>query len=150
MKAALACLPLLLLAACDALPRDPAGSSVRIRATKMLRVGVAQGEPDFGRAASARLLGRLARETGARPRLSAGSTEPLLMALERGDLDLVLTPLDPESPWMTRVSLSPPLAARGMDERRVTYHAVMRNGENRWIMTVEKAARRAADAGVEP
>jgi hypothetical protein len=150
MKAVLPCLPLLLLAACDPLPRDPAGSSERIRATHLLRVGVAQGEPDFGRAAAARLLGRLARQTGARPHIRPGSTEPLLMALERGDLDLVLTPLDPKSPWMTRVSLSPPLAARGEGERRITYHAVLRNGENRWIMTVEQAARRAADPGVEP
>lgn len=146
MKAVLPCV-CLFLAACNGLPRDPAGSSDRIAGTGVIRVGLALDGTDLGRAASARLLERLARDSGARPRIEPGSTEALFQRLERGELDLVLAPLDPESPWMTRVTFSPPLAARGQDEYRTDYGAAMRNGENRWIMTVEKAARDSADPG---
>ncbi|CAM8644171.1 MULTISPECIES: hypothetical protein [Sphingobium] len=142
---ALCCLSLLV--ACDALPRDPAGSSDAIGHNGVMRVGLVRGDGDFGRAAAARLLDRLSRQTGAHPAIRPGATEPLFQALERGDLDLVLTPLDRKSPWMTRVSLSPPIATQSYKDNRLDYYAVMRNGENRWIMTVESAARAAADPG---
>ncbi|MBA4090585.1 MAG: hypothetical protein C0494_08345 [Sphingobium sp.] len=138
---------MMLLVACDALPRDPAGSSEAIRRHGVMRVGLVLGDGDFGRAASARLLDRLSRQTGARAAIRSGATEPLFQALERGDIDLVLTPLDPESPWMTRISLSPPIATQGRKDKRLDYYAAMRNGENRWIMTVESAARAVADPG---
>lgn len=139
----------LLLLACDALPRDPEGTSERIAQSRVIRVGLATGGGDFGRAASARLLDRLARETGARPQLRAGATEPLFTDLQQARLDVVLAPLSPKSPWATMVALSPPLATRGEGEEKLDQYAVLRNGENRWIMTVEKAARAAADPGAD-
>lgn len=137
----------LLLIACNALPRDPAGTSERIAQRHVIRVGVAIGAKDFGRAASARLLDRLARDTGARPQLRTGATEPLFTDLRQGRLDMVLAPLSPKSPWATMVAFSPPLATRGRGEDQLDQYAVLRNGENRWIMTVEKAARAVADPG---
>ncbi len=107
------------------------------------------GDTRFAAAARTRFLKSLTAATTARPVFVSGSTETLLQQLERGELDLVLTPLDPDSPWVTRVTPGPPLADKGTGERRVQYHAVMRNGENRWIMTVEKASRASADPGAD-
>jgi hypothetical protein len=137
----------LLLMACGALPRDPEGSYQSITRNHVMRIGVVAPESDFGRRPAALLLNRLSQVTGARPRIVTGATEPLFQALERGDLDLVLTPLDPKTPWAAQVALSPAIAARGEGERRMQYHAAMRNGENRWIMEVEAAARDVAEPG---
>lgn len=138
----------LLLIACNAMPRDPAGTSDRIAQSRVIRVGLATGGGGFCRAASSRLLDRLAHETGARSQLRAGATEPLFTDLQAGRLDMVLAPLSPKSPWATMVAFSPPLATRGEGEDRIDHYVVLRNGENRWIMTVEKAARAVADPGV--
>ncbi|WP_429614976.1 hypothetical protein [Sphingobium olei] len=131
------------------MPRDPEGTSEAIARSRQIRVGLVQGDSDFARPAAARLLRRLAHETGARPVLRAGSTETLFKQLERGDLDLVLAPLDPKSPWMIDVTPGPPLAATGQGEARIEYYPVLRNGENRWIMQVERIARTVAESGAE-
>lgn len=144
---ALAASFLIVLAGCGTMPRDPEGTSEAIARSHKIRVGLVQGDSDFARPAAARMLRRLADETGARPILRPGSTETLFKQLERGELDLVLAPLDPKSPWMVDVTPGPPLAATGPGDARVEYYPVLRNGENRWIMTVERIARAVADPG---
>jgi hypothetical protein len=146
MKALVASL-LIVLAGCGVMPLDPEGTSEAIAQSRQIRVGLVEGDSDFARPAAARLLRHLADETGARPVLRAGSTETLFKLLERGELDLVLAPIDPKSPWMVDVTPGPPVAATGQGETRVEYHPVLRNGENRWIMTVERVARAVADPG---
>lgn len=147
MKAVFVPLLLALLAGCSDLPRDPDRTSEHIAASRTIRIGMVPGDTRFADAARTRFLEALTTATAARPAFETGATEVLLQQLERGELDLVLTPLDPHSPWVTRVTPGPPLAERGRGERRVQYQAVMRNGENRWIMTVEKASRASADPG---
>jgi hypothetical protein len=137
-------MPLLLLlfalAGCDALPRDPAGTSQRVQATRTLRVGVEAG---IGAAALARaFLSALAAESGAAPRPTTAATEPMLQALEAGELDLVLAWFDAKTPWETRVALGPPLAERGEGAHRQMLRAAARSGENRWIVRLERVARR--------
>jgi len=143
---ALLCLSLL-LPACNALPRDPEGTEQAIRDQKRIRVGLVPGPQGLGRAASARLLGQLESRMQARAHIVSGATEPLLRALDQGDIDIVLSPFDAKTPWATLVALTPPIAASGEGEKRVEIRAAMRNGENRWIMTVETIARAAADPG---
>ncbi len=149
MKAAPILLLVALLTGCTDLPRDPDGTSERIAASRAIRIGLVPGDTRFADTARSRFLTQLTAATGARSTFVSGSTESLLQQLERGDLDLVLTPLDPKSPWVARVTPGPPLADKGSGERRVQYQAVMRNGENRWIMTVEKASRASADPGAD-
>lgn len=138
---------LLLVAAlpggCERLPRDVDGVSDRIAGTHAFTVGMA-GD---GGAAGKRLLSELSARTGATPRLARGPMEPLLLALEDGRLDLVIAPFAADTPWATRVALAPPLAASGKDKTCIEWRAAARNGENQWVMTVEKASRTVADPG---
>ena len=73
--------------------------------------------------------------------------EPLLVALEGGRIDLVIAPFAADTPWADRVSLAPPLVAHGKDEARIEWRAAVRNGESKWVMTVERASRKVAEPG---
>ena len=91
-------------------------------------------------AGSPRGPARVARATGATPRLEEGASEPLLIALEEGKLDLVIGPLSPESPWVSRVALLEPIGET-VTPQRLSLTPIARNGENRWIMLLEAEAR---------
>ncbi|HYE26855.1 MAG TPA: hypothetical protein VEA61_01280 [Allosphingosinicella sp.] len=141
MKWRLALGAALTLAGCDRLPRDPDGTLDRIRAEQRFRVGlIATGDAPTGAELESVFLGRVARATGATPLLKQGASEPLLLELEEGGLDLVIGPLSPESPWVDRVALLRPIG-----EIRAPQHLVLtpiaRKGENRWIMLLEAEAR---------
>ena len=132
--------PLLLLAACDGLPKDFAGTLPRVQQERVFRVGlIAEGGrsrcPDIAPA----FLARVTAATGASPRVTQGAAEPLLDALKQGELDLVLGELDPSSPWQTEVAILEPIVSACPGD--VEYSAVARNGENRWIMLLEDAGR---------
>ncbi len=128
---------LLLTGGCDLLPRDTAETSERIAAQRAIRVGVvtpigAEGD---------RFLDALARDTSARVERRTESLEPLLVALEHGELDLVVGRFAHDSSWRERVALTPPLDGVKDGDRPLAVHAAARNGENRWIMRLERLAR---------
>lgn len=112
-----------------------------------LRVGLIDDPRPFDRGRTATLIARLAQETGAKPRIARGAAEPLLADLEAGRLDLVIGPFTADSPWKIMVALGPPLATSGPEGARLQWQAAARNGENRWIMTVEQASRAIAPGG---
>lgn len=131
-----------LAAACGPLPRDPENTLDRVRAERAFRVGLVAG-----RAGSAgdRVVAAVARATGARPVAREGQLEPLLLALEAGRLDLVVGGrFDPDTPWATRVALGTPLDRRDADGTQAFVAA--RNGENAWIILVDRAAKRVSTA----
>lgn len=144
MKWRLALCAALTLAACDRLPMDPDGTLDRVRAERSFRVGlIATGGTPADRRPENAFLARIARATGARPAIKQGASEPLLLDLEDGGLDLVIGPLSSESPWVERVALLEPLGAvPGPHEVQVI--PIARNGENRWIMLLEREARAVA------
>ena len=137
---------LMLMAGCDALPRDPGGTLQRVETTHRLMVGVAAGLPMSRTDRPARLIEALERRTGARAEIRRGAAEPLLVALRAGRIDLVIAPVAADSPWATEVSFAPPLATTGEGDERIDLVAAMRNGENRWIMLVEHISRAVAPA----
>lgn len=149
MKWRLALFAALTLAACDRLPTDPDGTLDRVQSERRFRVGlIATGGTPADRRLESAFLARIARSTGARPAVKQGASEPLLLDLEDGGLDLVIGPLSSESPWVERVALLEPLGAvPGPHEVQVT--PIARNGENRWIMLLEREARAVA-AGKSP
>ena len=121
------------LSACGSIPRDPDGTLDRVRASHVIRVGVVEGS-DAWRP----LLARVAAATNARPRMQTGALEPLLLRLEEGDLDLVAGgQFAEDSPWIARVTLGPVLRR----DATINHHLVARNGENAWIMLIEREAR---------
>lgn len=135
----------LALAGCDRLPRDPDGTLDRVKAEHSFRVGlIASGDSPIGAERQRAYLSRVARATGATPRLEEGSSEPLLIALEEGKLDLVIGPLSPESPWVGRVALLEPIGET-VTPQRLALTPIARNGENRWIMLLEAEARPFAE-----
>jgi hypothetical protein len=139
----------LALAGCSAFPRDADGTSDRIAAERVFRVGlVATGGADPTQAAAHAFVARVARATGARPRLRSGASEELLVDLDKGRLDLVVGVLAPETPWVSEVAILQPIAVRAAPERLVLT-PVARNGENRWIMLLEREAQAIAP-GLEP
>ena len=140
---------LLLTSACDALPRDPGDTSGRIASTKVFTVGFL--EPDLGgRPQVTGLLKELERRTGAHAHTVPGGGEVLLTRLQAGDLDLAIGRLSKDSPWKSDVALAPPLAASGPEDDPIAIRAAARNGENRWIMTVERASRAVTGTQQQP
>ena len=131
-----------LLASCGAYPRDIDGTRERVEAGHVMRVGIFQGSlagPD--RALAAAFLARLSRATGAEPRLVTDAAEPLLARLEAGELDLVIGEIAEDSPWLTDVAVIEPLSEHSLGERTVGLSPIARNGENRWVMLLEREVR---------
>lgn len=133
----------LALAACDRLPEDPDGTLDRVKAERRFRVGLIATGAEAGRGPEKAFLAGIARATGARPMVKEGASEPLLLDLEDDRLDLVIGPLSSESPWVERVALLEPLGAvPGPHDVQIT--PIARNGENRWIVLLEREARAVA------
>lgn len=137
----------LALAGCDRLPQDPDGTLDRVRAERRFRVGlIATGDAPVGRKETAAFLARVAAATGAAPAMKEAASEPLLLELEDGKLDLVVGPLSPESPWLGKVALLRPIGET-LEPQHLLLTPIARNGENRWIMLLEREARAAAAGG---
>jgi len=133
---------LFLLSGCDDYPRDIAGTLDHIRAEKVIRVGLIAGDAQVrDRVPIAAYLKRVATATGARPVLIDGAAEPLLVRLQEGELDLVIGELSKDTPWKTEVMVIDPISRRPLGTSQVTLSPVARNGENAWIMLLEREAR---------
>lgn len=140
MKLALL-LPLIALAGCADLPRDPDGTTERVRAERRFRVGIVAGAPAPAAVPQRALLARIAAATGARSEIEFGSGEALLMRLEEGALDLVLGEFDSKSPWLARAHLLPPLQHRSNGKGETRIAGATAHGENRWIMLLDRESR---------
>lgn len=142
MRIVAAALGLIALAGCGALPRDPDGTTERIARAGVVRVGLAPGATADPRTAA--LLHAIGAKSRARVATRAGATEPLLVALDAGRLDLVVGWFSKDTPWVSAIALAPALAARGEGDEALELRAAARNGENRWVMLVETESRRLA------
>lgn len=130
-----------LLAGCDVLPRDPEGTQKTIEAAKRFSVASADATSLRGERRVAPLIAELEKRTGARAQWEAVSGEVALKHLADGRLDLVVGHFRKDSPWKTEVAFGPPLATTGSKDDPIELKPAMRNGENRWIVTVERAVR---------
>jgi hypothetical protein len=139
MIRASALLLLFLLPACDALPRDPEGTLHRVESTQRFTVGMTRQSRE-----GQILVHAIERRTGAKAQWRSGDAEPMLQALSKGKLDLVIGAFAKDSPWATDVAFAPALISIGPQDKPIEIKAAMRNGENRWIMTVERASRAIA------
>jgi hypothetical protein len=133
-------LALALCASCDGIPKDPDGTLDRVRADQQYKVGIiASGEP-IGADRQRLFLNRVSAAAQARPALETGAAEPLLAKLEEGELDLVLGPMAPHSPWSKMVTFLPPLGEQVTREGHIHVIAAARNGENAWITLLDAEA----------
>ena len=129
------------LAAGCGIPRDPGGTSERIRVTHGLRVGFSEnapwiqagvGEP---RGIEPELVRRLARSLGARVLWVKGSETRLVQALEEGKLDLVIGGFDKTSPWIAKAGVTQPFVRDNQGKQHVF---LAQPGENGFILTVDR------------
>ncbi len=141
------CLLLLCLTGCGDIPRDPEGTLERVRGERVIRVARIDGASPADLARARTVLARLEAATGARSAIRSEPQEPALLALEAGEVDLVIGGrFDMKTPWKTRVTLGPPLDRTETPNGSTAGHIVARNGENAWITLVQRAAQ-AAGAG---
>ena len=141
----IALLPLVLLAGCGDMPRDPDGTLERVRASRIIRVGAVAGAEQADLVVASHILRRISAQTSAAPDIVGGTLEPLLLRLEAGQLDLVVGGrFDKNSPWSTRVAFGPSFRRHAEGENVTASHVVARNGENAWITLVERETRAGA------
>ena len=133
----------LALPACDAIPKDIEGTADRISRERQFDVGIiasTDSEPTEIRA----FLAAVSGATGASPHFHRGATEPLLMQLDQGDLDLVVGPMATDSGWRRHVHFMPLSKAPRDPGGKTRWMAMARNGENRWIGIAHPLARQVA------
>ncbi|HEY0115190.1 MAG TPA: hypothetical protein VGB54_05675 [Allosphingosinicella sp.] len=131
-----------LLVGCGSIPRDQEGTLDRIRGEGVVRVGLVSSASPPAHADRLRaLVERSAAAAGGRPLILEEASEPLLLMLEAGEVDLVVGEFDRSSPWYSRVHLLPPLARETRGESEVEATGAARNGENGWIMLLEREAQ---------
>ena len=133
------------LAACGGIPKDPEGTLERVRADGRFRVGIiASGGTRTASDRECAFLDQVAKASGAKAVSVQDAAEPLLEDLEHGRVDLVIGELASDSPWAQRVTILPPIGIKVDGEQRILSSAMARNGENAWIMLLERAGRRIA------
>lgn len=130
----------LLLTACADYPRDLEGTSQTITTRKTMHIGIVAG-PTSGTARRQAFIAKLTNITGARAIIVTGSAEPLLLDVGSGKLDLVVGEFSKETPWIDEVAVIEPIDKRMVGENEIDLVPIARNGENRWVMTLEKAVR---------
>jgi hypothetical protein len=129
-----------LAAGCSDLPKDPRGTLDRVTAERQFRVGAIASPAGMAEANRA-LVARVAAATGARPVVEEDAAEPLLVRLAEGELDLVVGEFERKGPWSTHVHMLPSMASRRIAGKEMATGAAAPNGENRWIMLLDREAR---------
>lgn len=132
-----------LLGACNAIPKDPEGTTERVRSEGQFRVGVIESDAPL-RAAQELFLKEVVAAAGARPVVERAASDVLLEKLEMGELDLVVGELSPKTPWAMRVSLLPLLDEQVTKDGHSVLAAAARNGENEWISLLHREATEVA------
>lgn len=138
-----------LLSACADYPRDLEGTSNAIHSRKTMRIGIVAGSTSDAARRQA-FIAELARIIGARTLHVTGSAEPLLLDLNSGKLDLVIGEFAKDTPWIDEVAVIEPIARRMVGKDEIDLVPIARNGENRWVMTLEKAVRNLTASDREP
>lgn len=135
---------LLMLAGCDALPRDASGTSERIARDGRMRVAIAPGTPDAAAALS--LLRDYARQHGARLTIVRVHGEHAPHWLEDGKVDALVGHFAKASPWMTDIALSKAVGRPEPDDSRQPVLRIgRRNGENALILATDRAVAAIAE-----
>ena len=135
----------LLLAGCGSvrIPVDPDGTLDRVRGG-VLRVGVSPHEPWTTVTATEPgglepdLVRRWAAGLGARIAWTVGGEQPLVQAMERGELDLVTGGLTADTPWADQAALTWPYATSEGPDGSQEHVMLAPMGENAFLVELER------------
>ena len=136
----------LMLAGCGIeIPADPDDTLKRVQGGT-LRVGVSPhppytvAVPDGAPTGSdVELAAGFAASIGAQPIWTIGGEEPLIKALEHGDLELVIGGLTADTPWAKQAAVTRPYAkVRDSTGEEVELVMAAPLGENAFVLTLER------------
>ena len=138
----------LLTPGCGGFPADPEDTLERVTGG-VLRVGVSPNPPHTEVRGSAEPIGHevvLVREFAAtlpaEIEWTVGGEEMLILALEHGDLDLVIGGLTADTPWTEHAAITKPYAeATDPAGDKVELVMAARLGENAFLLRLERFLR---------
>ena len=138
----------LLTTGCGSFPADPEDTLERVTGG-VLRVGVSPNPPHTEVRGTAEPVGNevvLVREFAAtlpaEIEWTVGGEEMLILALEHGDLDLVIGGLTADTPWTEHAAITKPYAeATDPAGERVKLVMAARLGENAFLLRLERFLR---------
>ncbi|QUT05110.1 hypothetical protein KFK14_19215 [Sphingobium phenoxybenzoativorans] len=128
--------------ACGSYPADAEGTLNAIKHAHVIRVGLIEGtqrSPNFSKVQS--YLKQVSEDVGAKVEVRQGSAEALFAEIEQGSLDVAVGEIASDSPWLPDVAVVEPIAKRSVGHCSLGLSAIARNGENAWIMVLERHAR---------
>ena len=142
-----ALLAALLTAACGSVPADPERTLERVTGG-VLRVGVSPNPPhtEVGgsepEGAEVALVRDFAASLPAEIEWTVGGEEMLILALDHGDLDLVIGGLTADTPWTEHAAITKPYAeATDPAGDKVKLVMAARLGENAFLVRLERFLR---------
>jgi polar amino acid transport system substrate-binding protein len=136
----------LLAAGCGlTIPADPEKTLERVTGSTM-RVGVSPNPPwtDISEAgepsgSEVDLVREFAGTLQAQVEWVVGGEQPLIAALERGELELVIGGLTSDTPWTEKAAITKPYAeTRDPEGKRKKLVMAAPMGENEFLLTLEK------------
>ncbi|ODA66130.1 hypothetical protein A7A08_02983 [Methyloligella halotolerans] len=130
----------LTLSGCDDFPKDPAETTVQIRDSGEMRTGLIAGR-DQNNAGEKALAESIAKSVDAAPSFEEGPAEILVPKLEKGELDIVIGSFAKATPWKKHAALSKPVGGAAEDSEKPQLRALVRKGENRWLMQVQRQVK---------
>ncbi len=144
---------LLLLAACDQLPRDAAGALKRIQSTREVRVGVAEHEPwvrwegDRATGFEPELIEQWAHTLGARVLWRRDAVAELVKALHRREIDVLAAGLEETTPYAPEVAATQPyLEAPDREGKKTPRVLAVTQGESALLFSLDRFLLQQDDA----
>lgn len=149
MKRTLAAVTLV-LTGCTQIPADPDSTLAGVRDAGVLRVGASPSagrvEIDGGEVSGteAELVEEFAEQLGVDVAWVPGGEQELVVAVEEGELDLMVGGLALDSPWAERVSLTRPYGDGTLGAEPTEFVMAVPLGENAMLAELEASLDRSA------
>ncbi|MFB8387273.1 transporter substrate-binding domain-containing protein [Microbacterium sp. NPDC055910] len=130
------------------IPADPEGTLERVTGGT-LRVGVSHNPPwtqlsqtSDPSGSEVELVRQYAEQLGAETEWTEGSEAPLVEALERGELDLVIAGFHDDTPWTEMAAVTAPYAESTDADGKTRRHVMLAPmGDNAFLVSVEHFLR---------
>ena len=130
----------LTLAGCDDFPKDPVETTAHVRETGEMRAGLIAGA-DQDHAREKALAEAIAKAAEAETVFHEGTAEILVPRLETGELDVVIGSFAKSTPWKKHAAITKPVTKADEESESPQLRALVRKGENRWLMLVQKQVK---------
>lgn len=128
-----------MLAGCDDFPKDMAGTTEGVLSSGTMRAGIVAGGPKDEQRT---LIARLASSLDVDASVFTGSTEDLVHRMNNGKIDILVGEFAADTPWKSQVAMTDPVRAINPPADQPVMRAIVRSGENRWLLKVAKILRK--------